>query len=293
MDKKDYYISDFIDFLKENDKAGGTIKTYTDNLYLFIKYYCETYGEVFSPERVISIDLQDWRTLQINHGLKGNTINNRIIAVKEYFTFLELSGVCKNPAKAIKKIKVNNTSPIERTFTNKQFKAIKRAIYRGGNPLDILLLELFSKSGLRISEAINLKLDDISIGERSGTLRILGKEMKERYIPLNVDIRKTINDYLPVRNKKFKDSPFLLVSERGMKFTRSGLYKRFLKYQNITGMQIHPNMFRSLFATHIVKYNPLNYAMQLLGHSSISTTQTYLSPENEDLENAIKTLDDL
>lgn len=181
MDKKDYYISDFIAFLKENDKAVGTIKTYTDNLRLFIRCYMETYGEEFDPQKVITMDLQDWRTLQINRGNKASTINNRITSVKEYFAFLELNDVCKNPAKSVKKIKINNQSQIGKTFTEKQFKAIKRAVYRGGNNLDILILELFSKSGLRISEAINLKLDDITIGERSGTLRVVGKEMKERY----------------------------------------------------------------------------------------------------------------
>ena len=293
MNKKDYYITDFISFLKENDKAGGTIKTYTDNLHLFIKYYMETYGEEFDPQRIITMDLQDWRTLQINRGNKASTINNRIAAVKEYFSFLELNGVCKNPVKTIKKIKVNNQSQIDKTFTGKQFKSIKRAVYRGGNNLDALILELFSKSGLRISEAINLKLEDITIGERSGTLRVVGKEMKERYIPLHVDIRKAISEYLPVRNKKYRNSPYLLVSERGEKFTRSGLYKRFLKYQYITGIHIHPHLFRSFFGTQIVKNNPINVAMHLLGHSSITTTQGYLSLENDDLETAITSLENL
>lgn len=293
MNKKDYYINDFISFLKENDKAGGTIKTYTDNLHLFIRYYIETYGEEFDPQKVITIDLQDWRTLQINRGNKASTINNRIAAVKEYFSFLELNGVCKNPTRSIKKIKINNQSPINKTFTDKQFKAIKRAIYRGGNYLDILIIELFSKSGVRISEAANLKLEDITIGERSGTLRVVGKEMKERYIPLHVDIRKAINDYLPVRNKKYKTSPYLLVSERGEKFSRSGLYKRFLKYQNATDIKIHPHLFRSFFGTQVVKHNPINVCQQLMGHSSITTTQGYLSLENQDLENAIISLEDL
>mgnify|MGYP002185021268 FL=1 len=85
----------------------------------------------------------------------------------------------------------------------------------------------------------------------------------------------------------------MLVSERGEKFTRSGLYKKFLKYQYITDIKIHPHMFRSLFASHIVKSNPINVAMHLLGHSSITTTQGYLSLENDDLETAITSLEDL
>lgn len=117
--------------------------------------------------------------------------------------------------------------------------------------------------------------------------------MKERYIPLHIDIRKAINEYLPVRNKKYKSSLYLLVSERGEKFTRSGLYKRFLKYQYITDINIHPHKFRSFFGTQIVKKNSVNVCMELMGHSSINTTQGYLSLENEDLQNAIISLDDL
>jgi site-specific recombinase XerD len=294
MCKKEYYIDDFEKYLKENDKAGGTIKLYKDNLKLFVKYYMGTYGEEFTAEKVITMDLQDWRTYQINLGNKANTINNRMAAVKEYFSLLESEGIIeKSPARTIKKIKINNTSPLNKTFTEKEYKAIKRAIYKGLNLMDIMIMELFSKEGLRVSELTNLQLDDITSGERSGNLRVIGKGMKERNIPLHIDVRKAIVDYLPSRNKKGKTLPYLLINEKGNKFSRSGIYKRLLKYQHITGVEIHPHKFRSFFATQILKSNPINICQFLLGHESISTTQKYLSMEGIDITNAIDSLTDL
>lgn len=230
MCKKEYYIDDFQKYLKENDKADGTIKLYKDNLKLFVKYYMETYDEEFTPEKVITLDLQDWRTYQINHGLKSNTINNRMAAAKEYFSYLELKGIIeKNPSSTIKKIKINNSSPLNKTFTDKEYKSIKRTIYKENNLMDIFILEILSKQGLRISELINIKFTDITSGERSRNLRVIGKGMKERNLPLHIYVRKAIADFIPTRNKKGENSAYLLINEKGNIFSRSGIYKRLLK----------------------------------------------------------------
>ncbi|SHH13287.1 tyrosine-type recombinase/integrase [Tepidibacter thalassicus] len=296
MNEKGFYMNDFMEYLKAHDKSNGTLKTYNLNVMNFINYYKETFDEEFIASNIILMDLQDWRTYMVTRGLKANTINNRIAAIKEYFTFLQNKNIIKtNPAVALKKIKLNNSIQ-KKTFTLKEFKRIKRAIYKEGNVLDIFIFELFSKSGVRITEAINIKVSDLTITERIGgsNLRVIGKNRKERLIPLHLDIRKALESYLPWRNKhKFKNSPYLLISERAKQFTRSGLYKRFLKYQYLTCIKIHPHRFRSFFATQIVKSNPINVAQNLLGHSSITTTQKYLSTEKEDIIAAINSLENL
>lgn len=297
MNEKGFYIKDFVEYLKKQDKSDGTLKTYTINVMNFINYYIETFDEEFIPEKVILMDLQDWRTYMLTRGLKANTINNRIASVKEYFIFLQSNSIIKiNPATSLKKIKLNNFNQAKETFTLKEFKKIKRCIYKEGNVLDILLFELFSKSGVRISEAINIKISDLTMGERLGgsSLRVVGKNRKERFIPLHIDIRKALEEYTILReNHKYKSSPYLLVSERGEKFTRSGLYKRFLRYEHLTGIKIHPHKFRSFFASQIVKSHPVNVAQNLLGHSSITTTQKYLVTEKEDMVAAVNSLQNL
>ncbi|SHJ79932.1 tyrosine-type recombinase/integrase [Paramaledivibacter caminithermalis] len=296
MNEKGFYMNNFMEYLKNQDKSNGTLKTYTLNILNFINYYQQTFDEEFIASNIILMDLQDWRTYMVTRGLKANTINNRIAAIKEYFTFLQNKSIIKtNPAISLKKIKLNNSIQKE-TFTLKEFKKIKRAIYKEGNVLDIFIFELFSKSGVRITEAINIKVSDLTITERIGgsNLRVIGKNRKERLIPLHLDIRKALESYLLWRNKhKFKDSTYLLLSERGEKFTRSGLYKRFLKYQYLTGIEIHPHKFRHFFASQIVKSNPINIAQELLGHSSVTTTQKYLSTEKEDIIAAVDSLENL
>jgi len=77
-----------------------------------------------------------------------------------------------------------------------------------------VVFELLSKTGVRVSELINIRLDDITINERSGNLRVIGKNQKERDIPLHLDARKAITPYMEVRNKAFINSEYLLISER-------------------------------------------------------------------------------
>jgi len=215
-------------------------------------------------------------------------------AVKEYFSFLELEGIIeKSPGKSIKKIKINNTSPLNKTFSDKEFKSVKRAVFKEGNKLDILILEILSKQGLRVSELINIKFDDIISNQRSGNLKVLGKGLKERNLELHVDVRKALTDYVPIRNKKGKNLPYILINEKGNKFTRSGIHKRILKYQHLTGIEIHCHKFRSYFATNILKNNLIHVCQYLLGHESIATTQKYLSLEETDIKNAIDSLTDL
>ncbi|MGX8797852.1 site-specific integrase [Fusibacter sp. JL298sf-3] len=95
MNEKGFYINDFVEYLKRQDKSDGTLKTYTLNVMNFINYYIETFDEEFIPEKVILMDLQDWRTYMLTRGLKANTINNRIASVKEYFIFLQSNSIIK------------------------------------------------------------------------------------------------------------------------------------------------------------------------------------------------------
>ncbi len=90
----------------------------------------------------------------------------------------------------------------------------KRYVHKSHKELWIVVFELLSKTGVRVSELINIRLDDIAINERSGNLRVIGKNQKERDIPLHLDARKAITPYMEVRNKAFINSEYLLISER-------------------------------------------------------------------------------
>lgn len=297
MDTKEYYLDAFIDYLNKNDKSPGTVTTYTTNIRYFIRYYVESYSEEFTPENVIMMDLQDYRNYLLNvKRQKASTINNKIAALKEYFFFLQSNGIIKNnPAENIKKIRVNKpTAP--KSFSNSDFKKIKRYVYKNQNEMWISIFELLSKTGIRVSELINIRLTDINMGDRSGNLRVIGKNQKERNVPLNVDARKAIADYLKVRDEKSISSDYLLLSERKAPFTRSGIFKILKRWENDTNIKIHPHMFRHHFAIQLLN-NPnanadINTVQYLLGHESIESSAIYLKVRQEDLEKSIDAIAD-
>ena len=108
MDKKEYYIDAFTEYLEVNDKASGTIEIYRKNLKDFIKYYIGTYETEFTPNDVIMMDLKDYRNYLLNvKRQKATTINNKS-SNKRILLFLESIGtITKNPSKNIKKIRTN------------------------------------------------------------------------------------------------------------------------------------------------------------------------------------------
>jgi len=295
MDTKEYYLDAFVDYLNKSDKSSGTISTYTANIIGFIKYYVESYGEEFIPENVIMMDLKDYRNYLLNiKRQKASTINNKIAALKEYFFFLKSNGIIKdNPAENMKKIRTNKpTAP--KGFSDSDFRKIKRYVYRSQKSLWIVVFELLSKTGVRVSELINIRLADITINERSGNLRVIGKNQKERNIPLHLDVRKAITAYMEVRDRMSISSDFLLISERKRPFTRSGIFKMLKRWENDTNIKIHPHMFRHHFAIQILNTpkSDINTVQYLLGHESIESSAIYLKVRQEDLEKSINALTD-
>ncbi|MEL5899712.1 tyrosine-type recombinase/integrase [Clostridium sporogenes] len=297
MHTKEYYLDTFIDYLVRNDKSPGTISTYTTNIKDFIKYYTESYDEEFIPENVIMMDLKDYRNYLLNiRRQKASTINNKIAALKEYFFFLKSNEIIKNnPAENLKKIRTNK--PVApKSFSDTDFRKIKRYVYKSKKEVWILIFELLSKTGIRVSELINIRLNDITMGERSGNLRVIGKNQKERNVPLHVEVRKAIADYLEVRNKKSITSDYLLLSERKAPFTRSGIFKMLKRWENDTNIKIHPHMFRHHFAIQLLN-NPnanadINTVQYLLGHESIESSAVYLKVREEDLIKSIDSIGD-
>ncbi|NLK75317.1 MAG: tyrosine-type recombinase/integrase [Clostridiales bacterium] len=297
MNTKEYYLDNFINYLDRNDKSPGTISTYTINIKDFIKYYIESYDEEFIPENVIMMDLKDYRNYLLNiRRQKASTINNKIATLKEYFFFLKNNGIINNnPAENLKKIRTNK--PVApKSFSDRDFRKIKRYVYKSKKELWIVIFELLSKTGIRVSELINIRLNDITMGERSGNLRVIGKNLKERNIPLHVEVRKAILDYLEVRNKKSITSDYLLLSERKAPFTRSGIFKILKRWENDTSIKIHPHMFRHNFAINLLN-NPnanadINTIQYLLGHESIESSAVYLKVRQEDLIKSIDSIAD-
>ncbi len=152
------------------------------------------------------------------------------------------------------------------------------------------MAEALYSCGLRISEMIHIQMHHLHLAE--DWLIVLGKGNKERFVPLGSVLKDDISRYLsksrPIFNKKKSD--FLFLTRLGKPFTRVGAWKKIKKYADIAEIKrnIKPHMFRHSFATHLLaKGADLRIIQELLGHSSLSTTQIYTHVERQELKDMI------
>ncbi len=144
---------------------------------------------------------------------------------------------------------------------------------------DRTMMEVAYSTGMRVSELCGLKMEQINF--RNGMIRIMGKGRKERLVPYGRSAKKTIDLYLKLsRPAILKDriSPYLFLNYRGSRISRVSFWKMLKKYAAMAGLpdQISPHTLRHSFATHMIEGGAdLRVVQQLLGHSSISTTQIY------------------
>ena len=139
------------------------------------------------------------------------------------------------------------------------------------------MLELLYSSGLRVSEIISIKINDLNL--ENGFLRVIGKGSKERVVPMNQRAKEKIKVYMNeirpilIRNRQ---SPFLFITNRGLPMTRQRFWQALKKFGDMAGIKLTPHSIRHSFATHLLEGGAdLRSVQKMLGHSDISTTQIY------------------
>ena len=150
---------------------------------------------------------------------------------------------------------------------------------------DQLVIELLYASGIRLSELINLKEADVNT--YNGTLKVLGKRNKERFIPINEFLIKTIESYLLAYKSAEKSKAYLLLTDKKRQMYPMFVYRLVQKYlsQITTLKKRSPHILRHTFATHMLdKGAELNAVKELLGHTSLAATQIYTHNSMEKLK---------
>lgn len=294
LNEVNLYLDEFVAYLISKDRSESTIKTYIEHVQAFVKWFEETNGIGFDQSVVTEIDIRDMRSyLQVTRHLKETTINLRLASLKCYFSFLESEKYIKhNPARNIKKIKMQSPAA-PKSMDEQTYRSLRRHIYRSGNKAHIAMFEIFTRCGARNFELINIHIADIDITERKGTLKVIGKQNKVRHIPLHKDVRNAISNWMEIRKNIKTEYDNLFISERKTPYTRSGIWKIFIKYcQQIGITDVTVHSFRHYFCRTLLKNGvDISVIAQLAGHSSgFVTAQVYTIPRQEELEAAIKTL---
>ena len=279
-------IDDFENYLMfEKKYSQNTVNSYKEDLKKMDKALKKDFRVLNNKDiqNYIQNDLKD---------LNASSVSRTISTLKSLYKYLKINGQIK-------------TNPVSNINTPKKAQKLPKVLSEDevNNLLDINLktdfdyrnkamLELMYSSGLRVSELINLTLNDIDT--KSAIVRVFGKGSKERVIPLDEYACEALDNYILYhRYNLFKhgENNYLFLNNHGEKMTRQGFFKilqKLAKEKNIK-TSFSPHTLRHSFATHLLKHGAdLRSIQELLGHSDISSTQIYTHITNERLKNNYK-----
>ena len=216
---------------------------------------------------------------------KDRTINHDLIVIKNFYKYLEKEGEIKiNPASNIDTPKLRKSLPhvLSVSDVDKLLDITLNDKYSYRNKA---MLELMYSSGLRISELVNLKMQDIDLMEN--IIRVYGKGSKERIVPIGDYASKYLDIYIKEYRPKFIKkhlNDYLFLNSRGENISRQALFKiikQLLREKNLN-VAFSPHTLRHSFASHMLENGAdLRSIQELLGHSDISTTQIYTHISNK------------
>ena len=278
---------DYLHYLKvERGLSENTIASYGIDLKLFLEYLRE--NEIPSFKQVNKEVIVNYMQAEKNNNKANSSILRSVSSLRKFFQYLAQEKIIeKDPMLLIDTPKKKQHLP--QVLTKEEVEKLLHSPNTGQvlGLRDRAMLELMYATGLRISEIINLKLEDLHL--TMGTLQTLGKGHKERIVPVGDEAIKWINRYLEEARPKLlkqKRSNYLFLNFHGNNLTRQGLWKNLKAEVRKAGIQknITPHTLRHSFATHILENGAdLRIVQELLGHADISTTQIYTHLSNKQL----------
>ena len=273
-------VEAFVSYLSlEKNYSRHTVNAYHKDILEFISFTTAEYDKAQIDAIPYTI-IRSWIVKLVNKGISNRTVNRKIASLKAYYKFLQKIGaISKNPLAKHKALKTKKK--IEVPFSELEMEKILKQIPFGDDfegLRDKLLIELLYSTGIRRAELINLKKSDINSSKT--TLKVLGKRNKERILPLLPTILPLLNTYIEERSKLeiVIDSDSLLLTKSGYKIYETLVYRVINKYLSMVSPKVKksPHILRHTFATHLLnKGADLNAVKELLGHSSLASTQVY------------------
>jgi len=285
-------IQPFLDYLKfEKRYSRHTIISYETDLVSFFDYIITDYGE--TPLATLSHSyIRSWLASLKDKGLSAKSINRKISTLKSFFKFQMKTGVLKQTPMT-KIIAPKNEKRLPNFVADKEIRNLFEHVeFPSGwqGRTERLLLSLFYQTGMRLSEAINMKENQVNYSNSS--LKILGKGNKERIVPASPELLREIKDYCKEKSEQFSDKPeVLLIDDKGRALAPRRVYSIVQKYLSLvtTIEKRSPHVLRHSFATHLTNNGAdLNAVKELLGHSSLAATQVYTHNTIEKLKNIHK-----
>jgi len=241
-------------------------------------------------DRVHPADLREFFRAQQQAGRAPSSINHAIAAARSFFNFLVDNRVLdSSPAISLRSIRVGPTlAPKHLTVEEVDRLLAEPQVANGAGVRDLALLAFLYNTGLRVGELCSLNRADVQLPPDGwGQVQLVGKGRRLRWVPLNRAAREALAAYLETRQD---DNPALFLNRSGERFSVRGvalLVNRHLRRIGITDRS-GPHLLRHTFATHALRARPnLRAVQELLGHSSVTTTQRYTHMDADDLRKQV------
>jgi integrase/recombinase XerD len=282
------YIDMFLEHLKEKNLTENTIAAYRTDLEQFVSFLLEQ--GTLKCSSITHDDVLAFMLFLRERQYANSTVARRTAAIKSFCSFLEKSGlVLQNPTEGIDSPKVDRSPP--HAVSPNQIDELLELPMRASTPdslRDKAMLELLYATGMRVSELVALDVTDIDIQNQK--LRCVGKQKRERILPLSTSALISLEEYMDIgrpmllRNNVDHEGE-LFLNHRGRRLTRQGFWLILKSYADELGLNnLTPHTLRHSFAAHMLSNGvELRQVQELLGHASLSTTLIYTTlPTNGD-----------
>lgn len=271
------FLPIFLDYLiVEKGLAKNSIASYRIDLRHFGHWLADQKLELENVQRVQIV--RYFQALR-NAGVSARSVARALAAIRGIFRFLVAERhLQKDPTENLENPKLWTTLP--KSLPTSEVDVLLAAPDRGSPEglRDWAMLELLYATGLRVSELIRVRIDELVMD--AGFLRTIGKGSKERIVPFGDAARDAILEYMDSGRPHFDKhgDPYLFLTNRGRPMTRQSFWMKIVKYARQAGIKSHisPHVLRHSFATHLLENGAdLRSVQMMLGHSDISTTQIY------------------
>ena len=287
-------IRSFLEYLeKQRQQSPNTVRAYGRDLEAFEQYCLKEYGSRFRWEKVDRLGARGFLGELQRRGLAKRSIARALSAIRAFYRYLQREHGIESPLlRAAKAPKLGRKLPtyLDRSRTETRFEAMEaRASDDQFAALrDLAMLELFYSSGLRLSELTGLNLDDLDL--LSDQVKLRGKGRKERIVPVGNRASRALRRYLEARQAPVRlpgaDRQAFFVGRGGRRLTPRSVQRLIHRaFEMIGGDGLRVHSLRHTFATHLLDAGAdLRAVQELLGHSSLSTTQIYTHTSVERLK---------
>ncbi|MDX2054447.1 MAG: tyrosine recombinase XerC [Polyangiaceae bacterium] len=280
-------LAEFVASLVEVRRSpANTVNAYRRDLDQLLTFLEERFPNITTPVDVDRLVLRAWLG-DLAERVVPATLGRKLAAVRAFFSFLERQRlVVKNPTTLLASPKVRRKMPAflsPHGASEVMESPLLQPLSKSAVKLrDALALELLYGSGLRVSELGSLDVGDVD--RQTGLIRVVGKGNKERLVPLGTQALAVLNDYLPLRSELvhpktgMQHPTALLLNQRGARMTVRAIQYFTRRYGALGAARpdLHPHALRHSFATHLLEGGAdLRSIQEMLGHTSLSTTQRY------------------